>query len=172
MTTQIPPIRERLLRELGDAVRANQRATDLVDEAAAELMGINRTDAKFLDLLDQHGRMTAGDLARECRLTTGAVTAAIDRLERAGYARRVSDPTDRRRVLVEPTELTKRVSWEMFYPMADDARARLADYSDEDLELLIRFHELGRRLQEDQSARIRERIASRIADSTAAESTG
>ena len=86
MTTQISPTRERLLRELGDAVRANQRATDLVDEAAAELMGINRTDAKFLDLLDQHGQMSAGDLARECRLTTGAVTAAIDRLERAGYA--------------------------------------------------------------------------------------
>ena len=161
MTTQASPTRERLLRELGDAVRANQRATDLVDEAAAELMGINRTDAKFLDLLDQHGRMSAGDLARECRLTTGAVTAAIDRLERAGYARRAPDPTDRRRVLVEPTELTERLSSEMFYPMAGDARKRLAGYSDEDLELLIRFHVLGRKLQEDQAAMIRERIANR-----------
>ena len=159
MSTQITPTRERLLRELGDAVRANQRATDLVDEAAAELMGINRTDAKFLDLLDQHGQMSAGDLARECRLTTGAVTAAIDRLERAGYAQRVHDPADRRRVLVRPTERTRRLSWEMFGPMADAARDLVDGYSDDQLALLVEFHRLGRELQERQAAMIRERIA-------------
>ncbi|MGO9822519.1 MAG: MarR family winged helix-turn-helix transcriptional regulator [Solirubrobacteraceae bacterium] len=158
MTTHISPTRERLLRELGDAVRANQRATDLVDEAAAELMGINRTDAKFLDLLDQHGQMSAGDLARECRLTTGAVTAAIDRLERAGYAQRVPDPADRRRVLVQPTERARRLGWEMFSPMADSATKLLDRYSDDEIELLIRFHNLGRELQEQQAAMIRERI--------------
>lgn len=159
MTTQISPTRERLLRELGDAVRANQRATDLVDEAAAELMGINRTDAKFLDLLDQHGQMSAGDLARECRLTTGAVTAAIDRLERAGYATRVQDPADRRRVLVEPTERARALGWDMFGPMAEAARRLLDGYSDEQLALLVEFHRLGRELQQQQAAMIRERIA-------------
>ena len=34
-------------------------------------------------------------------LTTGAVTRVIDRLEQAGYVRRVPDPADRRRVIVE-----------------------------------------------------------------------
>lgn len=159
MPAKNSPTRERLLRELTDSVRANQRATDLVDEAAAELMGINRTDAKFLDLLDQRGQMSAGELARECRLTTGAVTAAIDRLERAGYAQRVSDPGDRRRVLVEATERARRFGWEMFGPLADAARAELDRYSEAELELLIRFHDLGRELQERQAAMIRERIA-------------
>ncbi len=140
-----PRKREQLLLALGDAVRTNQRATDLVDEAAAQLMGINRTDAKFLDLLDQHGQMSAGDLARECRLTTGAVTAAIDRLERAGYAKRVPDPTDRRRVLVQATELTRRLSGEMFGPMADAARTQLDRYTDEEIELLISIPRAGPR---------------------------
>ena len=43
------------------------------------------------------------ELAAEAGLTTGAVTAVIDRLERAGYARRVRDDEDRRRVKVEVT---------------------------------------------------------------------
>src|SRR5579859_6020964 len=125
------PDREQLLHELGNAVRANQRATDHVDEAAAQVLRINRTDAKFLDLLDQHGRMSAGALARESGLTTGAVTGALDRLEDAGYVRRVNDPDDRRRVLAEATELTRQLSWELFGPMAQAAREWLAGYTDE-----------------------------------------
>ena len=85
-------------------MRANQRATDVVDDLVCQLLGVNRTDARCLDILDQQGSMSAGDLAEASRLTTGAITAVIDRLERAGYARRVPDPSDRRRVLVEPTE--------------------------------------------------------------------
>lgn len=160
MSAKSPPTtREQLLKALGDAVRASQRATDQVDEAVAQLLGINRTDAKFLDLLEQHGRMSAGELARECRLTTGAVTAAIDRLERAGYARRVSDAGDRRRVLVEPTERTRTLSWEMFGPIAEAGGELLERYSDQELALLIEFHELGRELQERQAATLRARAA-------------
>jgi DNA-binding MarR family transcriptional regulator len=36
-------------------------------------------------------------------LTTGAVAALVDRLERSGYVRRLRDADDRRRVLIEPT---------------------------------------------------------------------
>src|SRR5947209_10047773 len=95
--------RGQLYAELGNEVRANQRATDVVDELICQLLGINRTDGRCLDILDQRGSMSAGDLAEASRLTTGAITAVIDRLERAGLARRVPDPADRRRVLVEPT---------------------------------------------------------------------
>ncbi|GIP31715.1 hypothetical protein J2TS4_09250 [Paenibacillus sp. J2TS4] len=43
--------------------------------------------------------LTAGDLAEESNLTIGAITGVIDRLEQAGFARRVKDPNDRRRSL-------------------------------------------------------------------------
>src|ERR1700744_2093138 len=79
-----PGPREQLYTELGAEVRANQRAPAVVGELMSQLLGINRTDARCLDILDQHGSMSAGDLAEASRLTTGAITAVLDRLERAG----------------------------------------------------------------------------------------
>ena len=159
--------RQRLLAELGDAVRANQRATAQMDEAAAALMGVNRTDAHLLDILEQHRRMSAGALATEASLTSGAITAAVDRLERAGYVQRIPDPDDRRRVLVEATERARQVSWELFGPMAEAASEMLADYSDEQLELVIEFNRVGRELQERRAAELRERLAERPATASA-----
>jgi DNA-binding MarR family transcriptional regulator len=153
--------RSQLLEELGHVVRANQRATDLVDELVAELMGVNRTDGRCLDLLEQEGRMSAGELARSSGLTTGAITGVIDRLERAGYARRAADPADRRRVLVEPTERAREVGWELFGRLAEQVEPRLAKYSDEQLELLIEFQRQGREFQEEHAQWLRERLAAK-----------
>ena len=50
----------------------------------------------------QTGPITAGELAERTGLTTGAITGVIDRLEKAGFVRRVKDPDDRRRVIIEP----------------------------------------------------------------------
>src|SRR5689334_19744767 len=95
--------RREILQQLLDEIRAGQRATDAVDEAVTVAIGVNRTDGKCIDILHQHGRMSAGELAGHSGLTTGAVTAVIDRLEGMGYVRREADPADRRRVLVELT---------------------------------------------------------------------
>jgi DNA-binding MarR family transcriptional regulator len=150
-----PASREDLLQALGHAVRANQRATDAVDEAAAQLLGLNRTDGRCLDILEQHGQMTAGELARQSGLSTGAITAVIDRLERSRYVHRVADPSDRRRVLVGPTEKAREVSWELFGPLADAVRPMLSGYSNADLQLLIDFQRLSRELQERHAEWIR-----------------
>ena len=120
-------------------IRRNQVLTQMLDEAAAEWLGINLTDGRAIDVIDQHGRITAGDLARELRLSTGAVTTLVDRLERAGYARRLADPEDRRRVLIEVTPVVNELS-EQIYGTAADAIAWAAEFSDEELETLERFH--------------------------------
>src|SRR5206468_2624735 len=86
----------------------------MLDEAAAEYLGINPTDGRALDVIDQHGRITAGELARELRLSTGAVTTLVDRLERAGFAHRVRDEDDRRRVLIEVTPIVGELSQEIY----------------------------------------------------------
>jgi DNA-binding MarR family transcriptional regulator len=130
--------REKLVSELVDAIRASQRATDLVDETAANHLGINRTDARALDVIEHYGPISAGRLARELRLSTGAVTTLVDRLERAGYARRLRDPDDRRRVLVEATPELRELAAKV-YGTAEDAVPAFAGYSDRELELLIRF---------------------------------
>src|SRR5918992_5162163 len=104
--------REELQTAFGDAVRAYQTGVDNFDQAVADHLGINRTDGRCIDLIDQAGGMTAGELAKAAGLTTGAVTAVVDRLEAAGVARRVADPEDRRRVRIEATAKV----WQGFQP--------------------------------------------------------
>jgi len=62
--------------------------------------GLNSSDSQFLTLLQVHGPMTPGQLAAMTGFTTGATTGVIDRLERAGFARRTRDERDRRKVIV------------------------------------------------------------------------
>ena len=161
--------RQRLLHELGGEVRANQRATDVIDELFCQLVGINRTDARCLDILEQEGSMSAGRLARESRLTTGAITAVIDRLERAGYARRVPDPADRRRVLVEATpEAFETAAELMAKPMIALWRPLSERYSDEQIRLFIEFTRAGRELQERHAEWLRARLEERQSPRTSA----
>ena len=109
-------ISEELMGKLTAANRRYQQGTDALDQAASELLGINRTDARCVDVILLRGRITAGELAQAAGLSPGAATTAIDRLERAGYARRARDPEDRRRVIVEPTDLIAKRSEEIYGP--------------------------------------------------------
>ena len=131
--------REELILAFIDALRASQTAVDLVDEAVADYLGIHRTDARCLDILDQEGPMTAGHLAERARISPGAMTTLLDRLERKGLARRTRDTEDRRRVLVEVTPELRRMARELYGSPEEGAKA-LEMYSDEQLEFLIEFH--------------------------------
>jgi DNA-binding MarR family transcriptional regulator len=154
------------MRCLGEEIRSGQRATDKVDELVAELLGVNRTDSRCLDILEQHGLLTAGQLATSSGLSTGAVTAVVDRLERAGYARRIPDPSDRRRVLVDLTDRARELIWELMgRPMREAGRPLVDRYSDAELELLIEFQRRGREMQERHAEWLRERLrAGRVPD--------
>ena len=89
-------------------------------------------------------------------MTTGGVTAVVDRLERDGWARRVRDPDDRRRVLIEAAPEAMEKTWEIWGPLtaAWDAEAR--GYTREQLEFLLRFLERGNEMAAAQIERIRE----------------
>jgi DNA-binding MarR family transcriptional regulator len=144
-----------LIRELGDEVRAGQVAVDLLDDAACHAMGINRTDGRCLDIIDREGPVPAGRLAEASGLTTAAVTAVIDRLAKAGYARRLDDPNDRRRVLVELTPLARERAGVIWGPLAQ-LHAALGRYTVEELTLLRDFARMGRQVNEQRAAEIRE----------------
>jgi DNA-binding MarR family transcriptional regulator len=143
--------REPIVEEFSAAIRAYQTSNDNWDQAMADHAGINRTDARCVDLIDQAGGMTAGELAKAAGLTTGAVTAVIDRLERAGLARRVRDDGDRRRVRIEVTPKVWQTAEPLMGPYLRDAGAILDDFSDEEL---VRFTEFLRRVIEVQAAHL------------------
>jgi DNA-binding MarR family transcriptional regulator len=157
------------MSELKEEFRAGQNATDMVDQAAADLLGVNRTDARCIDILDRLGRITAGRLAEESGLTTGAVTAMIDRLERAGHVRRVRDENDRRRVMVEVTPRTRRAAARLYEPLNTRWAEASKDFSDEQLRFLLDFARLGRQINLELAGVLqakleaRERAASRRA---------
>jgi DNA-binding MarR family transcriptional regulator len=153
--------REALLQAMIDEVRAGQRATELVDDAAHKLLGVNRTDGRCLDILEQRGRMTAGALAEEARLTSGAITAVIDRLERAGYAQRVPDPDDRRRVLVEATPKAHALAEELMGRMGVLGWPKVSQYTDEQLELLVDYLRFSRELQEGHAEWLEQQLQKR-----------
>src|SRR5262245_39551156 len=138
-----------------NVIRRNQVLTQMLDEAATDWLGINVTDGRAIDVIDQHGRITAGDLAKELRLSTGAVTTLVDRLERAGYARRLPDPNDRRRVLIEVTPIVHELSAQIYGGPAD-AIAWADQFTDDELATLERFHESSREWLEERLRRIEE----------------
>src|SRR5436305_4547811 len=151
--------RQAILDELLAEIRANQRATDEVDSVVTDLLGINRTDARCLDVLEERGQMSAGELATAARLSTGAITSVVDRLERAGYVRRIADPADRRRVLVEPTPEVYQATRELMQVLAQEGAPLVERYSDDELELVLEFTRAGRELQERHADWLRRKLA-------------
>jgi DNA-binding MarR family transcriptional regulator len=97
------------------------------DKLAAARLGVSVTDLHCLNIVESREGVTAGELATESGLTTGAVTAVIDRLERAGFARRVPDEHDRRKVKVEVTPAFYDAAREIWGPIAADWQRAIAD---------------------------------------------
>lgn len=154
--------RKRTLWErLVDEIRGSQNATDRFDQAVADTLGMNRTDMRLIDLLSREGRLSAGELAEGTGLTTGAITTAIDRLEQAGFARRVRDTDDRRRVYVElDREASARIG--AFY--SEHARRAEDMYhrcTEEQLAFLLEFFAQGREFNERQAAALEAELAKR-----------
>jgi DNA-binding MarR family transcriptional regulator len=135
-------------------LRAMRAAADQLDDAACQALGINRTDGRCLDIVDREGPVTAGRLAEAAGLTTAAVTAVVDRLAKAGYARRRGDPSDRRRVLVEITPLARERAEAIWGPF-DMLHSAIGHFTVEQLELLLRFNEHAREYNERRAAEVR-----------------
>lgn len=124
--------------ELMWEVRRLTRATLLLQQVIAEDMGLHVTDAECLDFLMEMGPSTAGALARATRLTTGAITSVIDRLEKAGLVKRGPDPRDRRKVIVTYLGKKEKKSQARYALLARDLQRLFSGYDTVTLEMLIR----------------------------------
>jgi len=147
--------RGRLEAELIDEIRGSQTAVHQMDEAAHRALGINGTDGRCLDIIDRRGLLSAGQLAIEAGLTTGAVTAVLDRLEDKGLVRRVPDPDDRRRILVEVTERQREEAARLYFPLKAMADPWFEKLSEDEIRLLISFNRVSREVNEKRAAEIR-----------------
>src|SRR6516165_8834470 len=128
-----------LPRQVAASLRALSTEIDRLDQAAADRYGLNRTDMRALDIVGQAGPLAPTALARLLGFTTGGVTSVLDRLERAGYVRRLPDPSDRRRQVVEITEVTTVRDQEVFGDLIRKTGDLLATYTDEQLKVIDDF---------------------------------
>ena len=149
--------KKELIAELISEFRVSGNQDSAFDNLAAERLGLNRTDLHCINIIENSGGLTAGELAVEAGLTTGAVTGVIDRLERAGYARRVPDASDRRRVKLEVTPRFYARADEIWGPLAADwASHLLGRLTAEELELAIEFLRITNELSRRHLERLRE----------------
>lgn len=136
---------------LKDRIRTNQVAQDAWDDCMSRFMGINRTDARCLDIIDRHDRVTAGQLASESGLTTGAVTVAVDRLEAVGYVQRMRDPADRRRVWIAKTEIANEIGARLFAHFQHMTPVLLSRYTADQIAAIIEFLAVSARINLEQA---------------------
>ena len=125
--------RAELIAEVFAAMRRLSNEIDALDQRAADSLGINRTDLNLIDVLRSRGPLPASQLARAVGLTSGGLSIALDRLERAGYVRRSPHPDDRRSVVVEATDALAPLEAEMFESVAERTRKLLGTYNREQL---------------------------------------
>ena len=138
-----------------DAVRDYGVHLTLFRNAVSEWAGLNATDIECLRLLFLKGIATPSELARHTGLTSGATTAMLDRLEKAGLIARRPNPDDRRGVLIEAEESSseKMASWfESARKAQDDL---ISSYSAEELEIIADVFERFTKLWEQERQKLR-----------------
>src|SRR5687768_12173497 len=131
--------RREILENLARVGREHSDATVLFHASIATLLDLHPTDYKVLGILERAGPLSAGDIARHSGLANASVTNLIDRLEQKGFVRRVADPADGRRVMVEavPHRLTEARS---LFVSTRSSLARLYErYSERDLAVIADF---------------------------------
>lgn len=122
--------------------------------AMNEWAGLNATDMECLRLLSQKGTATPTELAKHTGLTSGATTAMLDRLEKAGLIERRPNPNDRRGTLIAPEKSSnaKMAGWFESARKAQDAL--MSTYSESELEVIADVFERFAKLWDDERKKV------------------
>lgn len=102
--------------------------------------GLHPTDVQALAaILDADAPLTPGRLREHLGLTSGAVTACLDRLERAGHIRRSRESADRRVIHLHYAEGARSVARAYFLPLAEATEGARTRFSEDEQSVILRF---------------------------------
>jgi DNA-binding MarR family transcriptional regulator len=127
--------------ELLTALRRFGLENDRLDAMVARRLGAPPVEFKAMDHLQEAGGLTPGQLADRLALTSGAVTALIDRLERLGWAERSAHPSDRRSLIVRTARGADSEAVQLYRPFARAVTAAAGRMSAAQREAAVRFLE-------------------------------
>ncbi|MFI7573234.1 MarR family winged helix-turn-helix transcriptional regulator [Micromonospora sp. NPDC049497] len=135
--------RDQLVAEITAQLRRYSVDAQHIGHAFAALHGLNATDLHALIAVmdaELYGQpMTPGRLGEQLNLSSGSVTALIDRLERGGHIRRDRDTADRRKVFLHYAERGATLAMDFFRPLGRRTDGVMAGFTDEELETVHRF---------------------------------
>jgi DNA-binding MarR family transcriptional regulator len=137
-------------------------ASIMFHDAVAHKLGMSATEWRCLELIDRMGPITAKRLSEESGLTTGAITGVVDRLEKAGYARRERNPDDRRSVVIQPLrtrEIDEKVA-PIFESLLRSMDSLLGKYSERELNAIQDFFKRITQLLKEETAKLRKNVES------------
>jgi DNA-binding MarR family transcriptional regulator len=138
---RLPDRRQELLAHGHMVFRSYLTAEIMLAHVTAQALGLSSADFFGLNIVALRGPVTAGELAQGTGLTSGATTRMIDRLETAGFVRRVHDTADRRRVLVEFAADRQAEIDAVLEPNRRHLAGIFAGYTDEQLSVLLDYFE-------------------------------
>ena len=131
------------LQEFAVLLRRMNGEFNRIAQEFARAQGLPLTDVQaliaVLDNDEDAGPMTPGRLRKQLNLTSGAMTACLDRLEKAGHLRRVRAADDRRVVHLYYAEAAKEVARDYFRPLARSTDAARGRFTAEELRVVVRF---------------------------------
>jgi len=131
--------------EMARAVRAVVIAAENFRlRAARDVLGVGSTEISALFYLFTEGTSTPTELAARLQITTASVTELVERLGRAGFARRAPHPHDRRKVVLSLTDAAQRQVGEMFERIAVSTARCTSLLDGDERETVLRFlHDLA-----------------------------
>ncbi len=131
------------LETLIQACRRLHASIDELDHTIAEAVGLSRNDLRCLNLLE-NGPVSPRHIGEALGLSSGSVSALIDRLESSGFVVRRPDPDDRRGVKVEATQAVWLALAKFYRRFADHVRRRFREYNAGELETALRcLHDIA-----------------------------
>jgi MarR family transcriptional regulator, 2-MHQ and catechol-resistance regulon repressor len=113
------------------------RAVGARAEESIARFGIGRSDFGVLEALLHRGPLNATQLGEKVLLTSGAITAAMDRLEARELVRREDDAEDRRACIVRLTPAGRRLIERAFAQHRAEMEAALEGFSRQDRRALL-----------------------------------
>lgn len=122
----------------------------LMHEAIARKAGLSGTDHKYLGLIIQNGKMSAGDLSKITGLTTGAVTGLIDRLEKKKLVKRQFVKNDRRKVIIVPnTKNTLTLMKPLFTDLQEKTTQLITSFSESEIRVIEKYFQSAIQIMKD-----------------------
>ncbi|MES1042546.1 MarR family transcriptional regulator [Peribacillus simplex] len=130
-----------LLESLTHRLQRYGMRSVLFQQNMAQKIGVSHTDLKSAEILNETGPITAGELSKITGLSTGSVTALINRLEKSGYVKRERDRLDGRRVMIAPIPERQEQIKSHYLSLSEATKELCSTYNEQELILINQFVE-------------------------------